>query len=408
MDRTEGSNFINIGGGRRGFQDQNAEAGVPGTRVTADHLNAIQEEILAVIENAGILPDKANWKQLDDAIRKLTTKIVNDYNIPLAQLNCLPWLPVISLTTKKPPAKPAVGDMYVVPEGGNGEWSNKAGQIAEWNGKNWTFIQPQCGHGIGLPDGRVFIRIIDQYIELKATTERAGLVELATIEETAAKKDNERAVTPLGLATIISKIGYQTIVFKDVGSTTWTVPEGVGTIDAQVWGAGGGGGGSYKAGASGGGGGGYIDCKGIQVTPGQKIIVTVGAGGAGGSAAPTNGGAGGASSVGNYATAYGGGGGIAANGVSTLLRASGGKAIGNGLAVPGQDSQTAIAINSNYFMGGQGGGAYGTTNSIVSTSVRGADGAYPAGGGCGDPNGFGGGKGANGLVAISFIKDSTI
>lgn len=166
MDRTEGSNFINIGGGRRGFQDQNAEAGVPGTRVTADHLNAIQEEILAVIENAGILPDKANWKQLDTAIRKLTTKIVNDYNIPLAQLNCLPWLPVINLSQKAPPAKPAVGDMYVVPEGGNGEWSNKAGQIAEWNGSKWVYSTPKDGHGIGLPDGSIYIRINGKYVLL--------------------------------------------------------------------------------------------------------------------------------------------------------------------------------------------------------------------------------------------------
>lgn len=167
MDRTEGSNFINIGGGRRGFQDQNAEAGVPGTRVTADHLNAIQEEILAVIENAGISPDKANWKQLDDAIRKLTTKIVNDYNIPLAQLNCLPWLPVISLSQKAPPAKPAVGDIYVVPEGGNGEWSNKAGQIAEWNGSKWLFSNSTNGHGIGLPDGLFYIKIDGVYVPFR-------------------------------------------------------------------------------------------------------------------------------------------------------------------------------------------------------------------------------------------------
>lgn len=163
MDRTEGSNFIDIGAGRRGFQDQNAEAGVPGTRVTASYLNAIQEEIMAVIENAGLTADKANWQQLDAAIRKLAAKIVNDYNIPLAQLNCLPWLPVISLTQKTPPANPAPGDIYIVPDDGKSEWSDKAGRIAEWNGSKWLFSNAKDGHGIGLPDGSVFVKVDGQY-----------------------------------------------------------------------------------------------------------------------------------------------------------------------------------------------------------------------------------------------------
>lgn len=407
MDRTDGQNYIDIGGGRRGFRDQNVDAGVPGTRVTAAFLNSLQEEILTAIENAGITPAAADWSQLDAAIRKVAAKTVNDYIIPLAQLNTLPWLPVISLTQKKPPTKPALGDLYVVPDGGTGEWSDKGGQIAEWTGQKWLFSNSRDGHGIGLPDGRLFIRVNNQYVEAKATTERAGFVELATIEEAAAKKDDQRAVTPLGLATVISKIGYTTLVFKDVGTTTWTVPSGVNIVDVRVWGAGGGGGGSYRAGASGGGGGGFIDCKGIQVTPGQQILVTVGTGGNGGYAVPTDGKAGGASSFGIYATAYGGGGGYAANGTVALKRAVGGNAVGSGLVVAGQSGQTSIGIGDNYFMGGQGGGTYGTTNSIVSTSVRGPNGAYPGGGGCGDPNGFGGGDGANGLVVVSFIKEQS-
>lgn len=407
MDRTDGQNYIDIGGGRRGFRDQNVDAGVPGTRVTAAFLNSLQEEILTVIENAGITPAAADWSQLDAAIRKVAAKTVNDYIIPLAQLNTLPWLPVISLTQKKPPTKPALGDLYVVPDGGTGEWSDKGGQIAEWNGQKWLFSNSRNGHGVGLPDGRLFIRVNNQYVEAKATTERAGFVELATIEEAAAKKDDQRAVTPLGLATVISKIGYTTLVFKDVGTTTWTVPSGVNVVDVRVWGAGGGGGGSYRAGASGGGGGGFIDCKSLQVTPGQQILITVGAGGNGGSAKPTDGGAGGASSFGAYATAYGGGGGYAANGAIALKRASGGNAVGPGLVVSGQSGQTSVGIGDNYFMGGQGGGTYGTTNSIVSTSIRGPNGAYPGGGGCGDPNGFGGGEGANGLVVVSFIKEQS-
>lgn len=163
MDRTDGQNYIDIGGGRRGFRDQNVDAGVPGTRVTAAFLNSLQEEILTVIENAGITPAAADWSQLDAAIRKVAAKTVNDYIIPLAQLNTLPWLPVISLTQKKPPAKPAVGDLYVVPDGGTGEWSDKGGQIAEWTGQKWLFSNSRDGHGIGLPDGSIYIKINGVY-----------------------------------------------------------------------------------------------------------------------------------------------------------------------------------------------------------------------------------------------------
>lgn len=166
MDRTDGQNYIDIGGGRRGFRDQNVDAGVPGTRVTAAFLNSLQEEILTVIENAGITPAAADWNQLDAAIRKVAAKTVADYIIPLAQLNALPWLPVISLTQKKPPTKPALGDLYVVPDGGTGEWSDKGGQIAEWNGQKWLFSNSRDGHGIGLPDGSIYIKIADVYVLL--------------------------------------------------------------------------------------------------------------------------------------------------------------------------------------------------------------------------------------------------
>ncbi|WP_279110633.1 DUF2793 domain-containing protein [Bartonella apis] len=179
MDRTDGQNYIDIGGGRRGFRDQNVDAGVPGTRVTAAFLNSLQEEILTAIENAGITPAAADWSQLDAAIRKVAAKTVNDYIIPLAQLNALPWLPVISLTQKKPPAKPALGDLYVVPDGGTGEWSDKGGQIAEWNGQKWLFSNSRDGHGIGLPDGQVYQKVGGNYVKQIALDVQSGRWTLA-------------------------------------------------------------------------------------------------------------------------------------------------------------------------------------------------------------------------------------
>lgn len=166
MDRTEGQNYIDLGNGRRGFRDQNAEAGVTGTRVDAAFLNSIQEELLNVIEQAGLTADKTDWSQVFKAIRQLSTKIVTDYIIPLGQLNCYPWTPVISMIVKTPPTKPSQGDIYIVPDGANSAWSDKTGQIAEWNGNKWIFTTPRNGHGIGLQDGSVYIRINGQYVPL--------------------------------------------------------------------------------------------------------------------------------------------------------------------------------------------------------------------------------------------------
>jgi hypothetical protein len=68
MDRINGAGTVDIGGGRRGFRDENLGAGVEGTEVTALWLNMVQEEILKVITEAGLTPDPGNWTQLDQAI----------------------------------------------------------------------------------------------------------------------------------------------------------------------------------------------------------------------------------------------------------------------------------------------------------------------------------------------------
>lgn len=68
MDRINGSGTIDIGGGRRGWRDENLGAGVEGTELTALWLNMVQEEILKVITEAGLTPDPADWTQLDQAI----------------------------------------------------------------------------------------------------------------------------------------------------------------------------------------------------------------------------------------------------------------------------------------------------------------------------------------------------
>ena len=100
---------------------------------------------------------------VDPSILWATREYVETRRISAGQMMNKPWLPVISLTQKKPPAKPALGDLYVVPADGTGEWSDKGGQIAEWTGQKWLFSNSRDGHGIGLPDGSIYIKIAGVY-----------------------------------------------------------------------------------------------------------------------------------------------------------------------------------------------------------------------------------------------------
>jgi hypothetical protein len=68
MDRINGLNTVDIGGGRRGFRKKNKAAGIAGTEVTEVHMNALQEEVLYCIEQSGQVPAINDWTQLWKAI----------------------------------------------------------------------------------------------------------------------------------------------------------------------------------------------------------------------------------------------------------------------------------------------------------------------------------------------------
>lgn len=68
MDRINGENWIDIGGGRRGFRKRNQAAGIFGTELAPAWFNALQEELLHLIEQAGLVPDPNDWTQLSQAI----------------------------------------------------------------------------------------------------------------------------------------------------------------------------------------------------------------------------------------------------------------------------------------------------------------------------------------------------
>jgi hypothetical protein len=137
--------------------------------------------------------------------------------VALQRLSVLPWIPVLSVTTTAPPELPAIGDTYVIPAGATGSWSGHAQKVAEYTTAGWAIITPKDGHGVGLPDGRIFTRRSGTYVEQVATDTFKGQVELATTAEVKTGTDTTRAVTPASLVGNYSRI-IDTEITKTVGS----------------------------------------------------------------------------------------------------------------------------------------------------------------------------------------------
>ncbi|MFD4894141.1 hypothetical protein ACFWNL_27665 [Kitasatospora sp. NPDC058397] len=158
------------------------------------------------------------------------------------------------------------------------------------------------------------------------------------------------------------------------GDQTFTVPAGVSSVYARVFGAGGAGSPRpYYTGQYGGGGGGYTTGT-LAVTPGQRLTVTSGQGGVMNSTSPTYGGGGaggqGFTNAAGASATGGSGGGLSAvwngtYGTTPLLIAGGG-----GGSSPGADATTPAA--------GGGGGTNGGQDNQPAASGRG--GTQTAGG----------------------------
>jgi hypothetical protein len=136
--------------------------------------------------------------------------------------------------------------------------------------------------------------------------------------------------------------------FSTVGTTSWTAPEGITSVDYLIVGGGGGSGGGFDTGGGGGGGGGMVLTGTMSVTPGTVYTITVGDGGAGGvserSPVSETNGSDGENSVFDSLTALGGGGGYASR--------QGGSSSAGGIRV----------VSSSASVGGSGGGSSGDGN----------------------------------------------
>ncbi|OAB26620.1 Por secretion system C-terminal sorting domain-containing protein [Flavobacterium fryxellicola] len=215
------------------------------------------------------------------------------------------------------------------------------------------------------------------------------------------------------LSFVLQGYSQASETFSTAGTSTFTVPAGVTSINIEAWGAGGAGGGATGFNSSGGGGAGgaYARRNSFPVTPGATYTVTVGSGGIG---SRNNGTSGGSSSL--------------TNGATTLLLAVG----GNGAAFTGANNTytlgaTAVTTGNIGFTaplsyyggaggtgltgGGAGGSSAGTGSNgnagnnqtggaAVTGGVKGADGSTESGDGAfGTPPG-GAGAGANALNNI--------
>jgi len=81
MDRINGANWVDIGGGKRGWRQQNKAAGISGTEMTAAYYNGLQEELVGLIEAAGLTPNPADWTQVKQAIDLLRANYITSLGL---------------------------------------------------------------------------------------------------------------------------------------------------------------------------------------------------------------------------------------------------------------------------------------------------------------------------------------
>lgn len=190
----------------------------------------------------------------------------------------------------------------------------------------------------------------------------------------------------------------ETDLISTVGTSTYTVKDGVYRLGVIVVGGGGGGGGGASAGGNGGGGGGggTIICDALiqymDVIPGQSISYTVGAGGSAG--APDNAGGAGASSLFSVIAGKGGVGGKQGAGPGYGYGGYGPPNTLSGMAGSSGDISAGI--------GGCGGGAGGLGAHALDIATAGNKGGGGGGGKAGGGAGGYGASGGNGIIIIKF------
>lgn len=374
MERINHSSAVDIGGGRNGFRSKDTVAGIPGTVVTATHLNATQEEMVSIIEKAGLVPDGADLAQLVKAIRSQAT----NFRVAGGTANAL------TITLDPVPANWAalVGTPLRVRVSTTNSGSANLTVAGVAGSKGLRTLAGAALAAGDLQAGAIMSFVYDQ------------------VSDTVLVTNLQKGVGPFAIGAI----------YSITASQTWNRPAGCRAILIEGLAGGGAGGGSGNAAAgelsqgAGGGGGGYF--RKLIIGPDPSYAVTIGAGGAG--VIGGNGGSGGATSWGSVCSAVGGGGGsLLTSGTSSNGSANGAGGAGSGgdIVGAGTPGQRGVRFSGSNGFGGSGGSSiYGGGGFGAGTSSPGSGASgFGAGGGGSlavSANGFKGGDGSPGIINV--------
>lgn len=381
MDRTSAANYIDIGGGRRGHRDRNTAAGLPGTRLSADFLNDIQEELLALVEGTGQTANTADQQQLWQGVRRLAGRQVRvvtanatlDADDGLVLIDATAGSIVITLPSAAALAGTVAGVAKIS--------SQQLTLVRTDTSGNTVTLQRAGSDKLGRGTAVNYLMTATEVLRIASTgTDTWRLVSCSVLGR------REQTLT---------------------GSGNWTVPAWVDFIDVEFIGGGGGGGGNTTQGGAGGGGAGGRASGSYVVTGGQVIAYAIGAAGTAGvnnsgTAAGNNGGDGGASTFGSLVAAAGGQGGRGSVSNGQGASGQGGNGTTGTNLRKGGDGNAGFWISGTNAFGGMGGSApCGGGGGAASTGLPTA-GGFPGGGGGGGANNFAGGAGAAGTGVVRY------
>lgn len=261
------------------------------------------------------------------------------------------------------------------------------------NGVNWTPLDPVTLSSPAVITGldssveyAVKLRAVNGAGESVASSEISGRPMAAGLELCSQTFTNAAGVV------VSIAAGSCVVSFTKVGTTSWTVPQGVTSTDYLII-AGGGGGGSRHGG--GGGAGGFLEGSNRSIIAGDPYSIVVGAGGSGASGSSI--GTSGANSSALGLNAIGGGRGGGGNLGGSLSGGSGGGSQSGGAGAAGTSGQGFDGgqgrSDTNNWAGGGGGGAGavgvrspaamvgGDGGAGKATTIRGSEEVFAAGGG---------------------------
>lgn len=375
-----------FGVGKHGWKNRNIGLGVEPTEFNAEWCNGVQEELLAIIEAAGLVPAAATRNQMRQAVKRLFAGNVTTINFAASPF---------ALT------------------------ADHAGLV---------LVDAAAGNVvINFPAANIFAALCYRIkrIDSTANTVTLGRAGADTFDGVAS------SVSLVGQDAVVNFVGdgvdkWRTVstprgLARFASNGNFTVPPGVTTIYVSGCAAGGGGGGGGgAAGAnvgssgSGGGAGQSLIRQAYTVTPALVLTVAIGGAGSGGGingagGSGSNGTAGGTTSVsGIGVTLAGGGAGLAGiNSPSPAAAPGGGTGYPNGSA--GSDTAAnatgiAGAGASGPFGGGGGSGRAGAGGGTPGSAASGYGAGGGGGGGSYTPGSGNGAVGAAGTSGIIIFE----